>query len=144
MRECLARRMREDGVGVGARVFRAIMDDVDSMCLVRECRELEKRLGVGFTDEILQGDGMVGMREVKEAVRKVDWERLVGRCKDKAYRIAIVREGEGWGKLWDHAMSLWLRHTRGLQNLLRLMSSHGKGERPYALRVAGQRVLEMR
>ena len=30
------------------------------------------------------------MREVKEPVRKVDWERLVGRCKDKAYRIAIV------------------------------------------------------
>ena len=71
------------------------------------------------------GGGMVGMREVKETVRKVDWERLVGRCKDKAYRIAI-----GWGKLWDHAMSLGLRHTRGLQNLSRLMSSHGKGERP--------------
>ena len=42
-----------------------------------ECRELEKRLGVGFTDEILRGDGLVGMREVKEAVRKVGWERLV-------------------------------------------------------------------
>ena len=70
----LARRMREDGAGVGARVSRAIMDDVDSMCLVRECRELEKRLGVGFTDEILPGGGggggMVGMREVKETVRK--------------------------------------------------------------------------
>ena len=96
----LARRMRDDGVGVGARVSRAIMDDVDSMCLVRECRELEKRLGVGFTDEILRGYGMVGMSEVKETVRKVDWERLVGRCKDKAYRIAIVREREGLGKLY--------------------------------------------
>ena len=53
----------EDGVGVGAR---AIIDDVDSMRLVRECRELEKRLGVGFTDDILREDGMVGMREVKD------------------------------------------------------------------------------
>ena len=50
----LARRMREDAVGVGAE---CLMDDVDSVCLVRECRELEKRLGVGFTDEILGGGG---------------------------------------------------------------------------------------
>ena len=37
------------------------MDEVDSICLVRECRELEKRF------EILQKDGMVRFREVKEA-----------------------------------------------------------------------------
>ena len=42
------------------------MDDVDSVCLVRECRELEKRLGVGFTDEILGGGEWNGRNEGSE------------------------------------------------------------------------------
>ena len=121
----------EDGVGVGAAVFGLIVDEVDSICLVRECKELEKMFGLGFTDEILQGDGMVRIGEVKEAVWKVDWEHLVRirRCKDKAPRIALVG-GEGWGKLWDQVMGLSLRHTRGLQNLLRVMSSHRREKKP--------------
>ena len=31
---------------------------------------------------------MARIREVKEAVWKVDWEHLVGRCKDKAPKSA--------------------------------------------------------
>ena len=39
--------------GVGARVFHCLLDDVSSMCLVRECRELEEYFGTSATDSIL-------------------------------------------------------------------------------------------
>ena len=42
-----------DADGVGDKVFRSLLDDVSSMCLVRECRELEEHLGSNVTESIL-------------------------------------------------------------------------------------------
>ncbi len=35
---------------VSARVMRSLTDDVDSHCLVKECRELEEAFGTRFTE----------------------------------------------------------------------------------------------
>ena len=51
----LRRKMLDDGVGVGAAMVSAMCDDVESTCLVKECRELEEGLGTDHTDEILMG-----------------------------------------------------------------------------------------
>ena len=39
----------------------------------------------------------------------------------------------GWSKLWDSVMDLGPRHVRGLQNLTRMLSAHGRGNRPWPL-----------
>ena len=39
----------------------------------------------------------------------------------------------GWSKLWDSVMDLGPRHVRGLQNLSRMFSAHGRGNRPCPL-----------
>ena len=54
----------------------AMCDDVESTCLVKECRQLEDVLGTSFTDEILMGGEMVGMKEVKKIVKEV-WVNLI-------------------------------------------------------------------
>ena len=45
------------------------------------------------------------------------------RCVKESQFIGEV----GWLKLWDSAMDLGCRHVRGLQNLSRMLSTHGTG-----------------
>ena len=45
--------MMDNGTGVGPAALRSMVDDVDSLCLVREHRELEESFGAHFTDKIL-------------------------------------------------------------------------------------------
>ena len=42
--------------------------------------------------------------------------------------MAVVQERVGWPRLWDRALDYGVQHTKGLQALSRLMSSHGRGE----------------
>ena len=40
----------EGALGVAAVVMRSLLDDPNSLCLVGECRELEKHFGTNYTD----------------------------------------------------------------------------------------------
>jgi hypothetical protein len=127
----LKRLLRDDAVGVGRAAIRSMVDDVDSLCLVRECRELEDVFRTNFTEEVLCGE--VNMKEVKKTIERLDRERRFERCGGKAPLIAAVAKGVSWLKLWDLALELGLRHTRGLQALSRLMSHHDRGKKPCPL-----------
>ncbi len=74
--------------GVGAEMMRVLVDDVESLCLVKECCELEESLGTCFTDELLGGAEQVCMREVRGAIRELDRERMLGKCQEKSVLIA--------------------------------------------------------
>ena len=50
-------------------------------------------------------------------------------CREVSTHLEVA-EGVGWPKLWDTALDLGQRHTRGLQVLSRLMSHHGRGLKP--------------
>ena len=84
----LKKRMMRGGVGVGAAAGRAMMDDVESWYLVKECRDLEEGLGTTYTDEILMEPESVGIREMKKIVKKVCQEKLLLTCEDRAPWIA--------------------------------------------------------
>ena len=47
--------------------------------------------------------------------------------------MAVVQERVGWPRLWDRALDYGVQHTKGLQALSRLMSSHGRGKQPCPL-----------
>ena len=40
---------------IGGEAMRALSDHADSLCLVKECRELEEVFGTSYTDVILGG-----------------------------------------------------------------------------------------
>lgn len=40
-------------VGIGAEMIRVLMDDVELLCLVKECHELEDGFGSSYTDDLL-------------------------------------------------------------------------------------------
>ena len=125
----LRKRMLCDG-GIGGEVVRALSDNPSSMCLVKKCQELEEEFGTTYTERILEGADEVALREVIETVTKIDKGKLVERCEGKAGLIAEVEKDIGWARLWDSVLDVGADGVRGLQNLSRLMSSHGHSNRP--------------
>ena len=47
--------------------------------------------------------------------------------------MAVVQERVGWPRLWARALDYGVQHTKGLQALSSLMSSHGRGKQPCPL-----------
>ena len=123
--------VRDGATGVGAAAMRSMVDDVASLCLVKECKELEEGFETQFTDKILGGDAdQINMKEVKKVIGQLDREKRIESSEGKAPQIAVVARNGGWLRLWGMALDLGLRHTRGLQVMLRLISSYGRGRKP--------------
>ena len=49
----LRRKLSHNAVGVGAKTMKSLVDGVDSLCLIKECRDLESIYGTRYTDEIM-------------------------------------------------------------------------------------------
>ena len=128
----LRRVMAGDSDGLSGSVMLALCDDADSICLVRECRELEERFGTHFTNVILNKSAC-SFKEMKKAVMDADKKTRMERYKEKAPMIAELAESPGWCKLWDHALDLGWKTVLGLKMLCRAMSHHGRGEHPCQL-----------
>ena len=118
--------------GPSVRVKEAFSDDLSSLCLVRECEELEEVLMTNYTEDILRGE-VVGSREIKENIRDNDRQRLLCQCDEKSPLIAEVAREVGWRNLWDICLSFGEKHSIGLQKLCRIMSHHGRGQYPCPL-----------
>ena len=81
--------------GVGAEMMRVMSDDVESLCLVKECRVLEEGFGTSFTDELLSGAESVDLRDVRKEIRKIDREKMLGECAEKSQLIVEVGKEVG-------------------------------------------------
>lgn len=130
----LRRQQADSTIGVGATAMRSLTDEPETLCLVKECRELENVFKTNYTDQILAGLDGVNLREVKEVFKRVDKERCLERCSEKAPVIAeVAKRGGSWSRLWDTTLFLGTRHTAGLQALSRLLAHHGHGSKPCPL-----------
>ena len=79
----------KDVGGLSARVRDAFCDEISSLCLVRECDELEEALTTSHTGSILRGEA-VETREMKEEIRKKDRRQSFSRCDEKSPQIICV------------------------------------------------------
>ena len=101
----LKRVMGRDTDSLSGCVVLALYNEVDSICLVRECRELEESFGTRFT-EAITSKNLCCLRQMKKVIMDVDRRRMLERCEEKAPMIAKAAECPGWAKLWDHALNL--------------------------------------
>ena len=74
-----------------------------------------------------------GFQGCKKGNRKIEREKMLERCAEKSQLIVEVEKEVGWSKLWDSVIDLGPKHVRGLQNLSRMFSAHGRGNRPCPL-----------
>ena len=100
----------EEAKGVGANVFRCLLDDVSLMCPVRESRELKDYFDTSMTDSILQRSD-TNIRAVMINLKIIDKEIILRRCAEKAPIVVDIEKSVGWTKLWDAAVELGAKHT---------------------------------
>ena len=65
---------------LGADSLRSMSDDIESLYLVRECRELEETFGTHCTDEILCDGDAVSLQDIKREMHKRDKEMVLEKC----------------------------------------------------------------
>ena len=119
-------------VSLTGRVMLALCDDADSLCLLKEFKELEERFGSTLTDIILSRN-LCSIREMKKETLELDKEKRGDRCLEKASMIAEVSRRIGWVWLWDAALDLRWKRVKGLQLLNRALCHLGRGNHPYNL-----------
>ena len=120
-----------DSNNIGVAAMKSLSDDPESLCLVKECRELESYYN---TTEILRDADSIFPTVMKKDIRKIDKDHVLEKCVLKAPLIAqVVSAGGSWPKLWDAALHLGSKHLQGLQNLTKLMAHHGRGSKPCPL-----------
>ena len=81
----------------------ACCDEISSLCVVKECQELESAFGLKATEKLLNREAIVN-RRLKEDLRKKDHLLRSEKCKAKAPMIVKVETRVGWCKLWDRTL----------------------------------------
>ena len=123
-----------DSNNIGVAAMKSLSDDPESLCLVKECRELESYYNTTFTTEILRDADSIFPTVMKKDIRKIDKDHVLEKCVLKApLNAQVVSAGGSWPKLWDAALHLGSKHLQGLQNLTKLMAHHGRGSKPCPL-----------
>ena len=104
----------------------ASLSDVDSICLVRECRDMEQYFYSNFTSAILQqeADTCPLPREIKNAILLRDRDLRLEQHKSRAdmFIVIEVERQIGWPRLWDFALDHGPRCIDDLRNLVRVIS----------------------
>ena len=117
--------MLGDGCQLGSRMLRSLADDVESVTLVRECREMEEAYGTHYTEAVLraeEGDGPHPHEMKKEIMKlQLDKEMRLACCSqnDKAPVVADIARVVGWEKLWDASLDEGPRCVRQLKRLVK-------------------------
>ena len=66
----LMRVMAGDTDGLSGSVLLAVCNDVESTCLVRECREMEEHFGTHFTSDIIKKEPTCNLKEMRRLSSK--------------------------------------------------------------------------
>ena len=107
------------------RTFSALVDDIEGLCLVRECRELEERYKSNFTTQVLEAteyqEGVCILKEAEELMTKKDHELSLAKV-EKYHYIHKISTEVGWTRFWDHAIDYGLPAVKSIKNLLRVLA----------------------
>ena len=108
---------------VAFRAFSSLVDDVESLSLVKECRELEERYKVNYTSKILTTELEDRHPIIKEIIQIIYKKDLAHQLKSASNleHLCRIAETMGWKKLWDHVLDHGEACVTSLKNLVRVM-----------------------
>ena len=90
----LRKQLTSDSVStnrLGVVALKSLSDDMESLCLIKECRELESIFGTDFTTEILIDADSTNLRDIKRTILKIDKAQSLEKCALKAPLIEGLR-----------------------------------------------------
>ena len=131
---CLTRKLsflrkmcsEDHNEAVSSRTLASLSDDLDSICLIRECRDLDNYFLSDFTSVILQREAdtcpiqPVINEEILSKDRKLRLAKHEGRPDLSV--VVEVEEAIGWPKLWDLALDRGPNCIHGLRNFVRIVT----------------------
>ncbi len=88
--------------------------------------ELVEWFGCEFVGKLLRREDFC-FKLMRNQLLQKDHMMSVKKCKEKASMIAAVAERS---RIWDSDLECGGRYTKCVQALIRLMSHHGRGEKP--------------
>ena len=98
-----------------------MVDDVEALSIVRECRELEERYNSNFATQILSADDSIEsatlIREAGDFITRKDRDLLLIKSSKSPYLKSV-----GWKKPWDIALDYGQSVVKGVRNLGRIIS----------------------
>ena len=87
-----------------------MVDDVEALSLVKECRELEAKYRSDFTSQILNTTdpttGTCALKEAEDHIVREDRALQLQKTSQFSHLNAIA-ESVGYRKLWDRALDHW-------------------------------------
>ena len=116
--------------------FKALTDDVESICLVRECKELESYFGTGYTSSIMvDATTCPSHREIKKTIKSRDTALRLRKCgTGKVMKtVCEIEECIGWPLLWDMALDNGQKCIDGIKNLVRIITYPDHATKPCPL-----------
>jgi len=111
---------------VSSRTPTSLSDDFDSVCLIRECRDLEKFCNSKFTSAILQPDADTSLHpcEIKEHLQSRDRDLRLAKHMGRVDTSIVVEveRAVGWPRLWDLSLDHGPKCINSLRNLVRVFT----------------------
>ena len=107
------------------RAFSAMVDNVEVLSLVKECRDLEERYRSDFTSQILNAtDFTASSYALKVAEDHIVKEDKILQLKKTSQfcHLNAIADSVGWRKLWDLALDHGPSGVKSVKNLVRIIS----------------------
>ena len=130
---CFLRRITDSSSDtLSLQTLFALSDDIESVCLIRECLELEEHLNTNFTHPLLisssdsesDKESRPSPRQIKDQIARNDKSLLLEKCsKNQDTRlIADIARMVSWSKLWDLALNDGPKCVNALRAFVRIIS----------------------
>ena len=115
---------------LSSRMLFALSDDIESVCLIRECLELEDHFETKFTHSLLTSiseldeDSRPSSRQIRDQVTTRDKHLLLDKCSsnEDTRLIAVMGRMVSWSKLWDLALNGGPKCVDALRAFVRIIS----------------------
>ena len=101
------------------------MDDVESLCIVKECREPEGRYSFYYTSRLLTiepGESEESMSEIEKTIFKQDHFLQVKNVSQHHQHLCKIADSVRWRRLWDHSLEQGKTCVTSLVNLVRILT----------------------
>ena len=120
---------------ISCQAFCSLTNDIESLFLVRECRELQERYSVDYTSVILAlnpKDRQSIVKDLTHAIQQRDQALPLQSASDMEY-LGTITSVVKWRKLWDHALEYGRKGITSVRNLVRVISHPSHAPSPYPL-----------
>ena len=98
-----------------ARVLEALSsDNIESLCLEKECREQEEYFGTHFIVEILERAECSCMQGHERSDKKMRQVILTDLCRLKAPAVLALAQRVHWVRLWEATLEQCYMSVRGM------------------------------